>query len=261
MDISDIFRDAVYYPIDHYKNWFIIGVLYLIYIGLSSFMNFAGKSVVAISSLIALLIPIIISGIGISIMNNTLKEKEDFPSLSPVNNLIDGIKMSILIFIYELLPVIITSIIAIPLGVYSSLSNIITTIPDDMPFWLGIQSIPPEALTSFILSFGYAMILMSILFIISGLFLVMGQARLAETGNILESLNLKYLFKKIHSIGWKKYITCIIILIVAAIVIAVLELMFAISIPTYGILFSMFVLSSFSSIFTYRSIALIYMEG
>ena len=87
MEISDIIRDAFYYPIDNYKRWFMIAVVYAILLFISQFGSYmsvnylAGNtSIIIITLLVSVIIQLILSGFMVSISKTTLNKNDTIPN-------------------------------------------------------------------------------------------------------------------------------------------------------------------------------------
>lgn len=265
MDVIDIIKDTIYYPINDYKNWLIIGIIFLLSSILTGYVIPENGVVGAIGSIINILISILIVGIGIAVMKATLRRSSEIPMMDIANNFIDGIKSIIISFIYFIIPAIIVSIISIPVGVYSNtysilkyISNIptnVTVTPETI-----VQSIPQNVLVSFATSFTIIVVIALILTIIFALFEIIAQVRFAETGSIADAMDIKAIFNKISSIGWGKYIIYVVAVFICLIIISIIMAIIAL-IPYIGVLIAEFVFASYTLLFISRCRALIYLEG
>ena len=90
--------------------------------------------------------------------------------------------------------------------------------------------------------------------------MIIAQARLADTGDIIEAINIKAVFNKISSIGWANYLLFIILLLLLIFFIGILS-GFVSMIPYIGRIISSIVLGSYSLIVFSRAVGLIYNEG
>ena len=265
MDVLDLIKDAFYYPINDYKNWLIIAILFLLNTVLSSYVISKGGAVGIIGSIISLLITIIIAGVTVAVMRNTFNNSNNVPMIDLQINFVDGIKYSIISIVYSVIPVIIALIMGIFTGIYSTIDKILTTVvqssvatnatPDVI-----IQAIPQDLLVSFGMNILIIMFVFIILSIIAAILLAIAEARFAETGNILSAFDIKAIFDKISSIGWGNYIVFLISLAIVLIVLGIVSGIIA-YIPYIGALISGFVIDSFLVLFIARAIALIYQQG
>lgn len=270
MEISDIIRDAFYYPIDNYKRWFMIAVVYAILLFISQFGSYmsvnylAGNtSIIIITLLVSVIIQLILSGFMVSISKTTLNKNDTIPKFNLEKDLLNGIKKVIITIFYVLIAIIITLILAIPLGLYSNIAkvtSILSSMPSNYPTFFVLQSIPPETFKALEFSLGSVMVLFGVLLIIVSIFLFLAQVSLAETGSIMAGCNIKALFNKMRRIGLGKFLTCLVMYAIIMFISLVLG-MFVVVIPTYGVYIYYFIIVSFTSIFSARLAALIYMEG
>ena len=261
MDVLDLIKEAFYYPINDYKNWLIIAILFLLNTVLSSYVISKGGAVGIIGSIISLLITIIIAGVTVAVMRNTFNNSNNVPMIDLQINFVDGIKYSIISIVYSVIPVIIALIMGIFTGIYSTIDKILTTVvqssvatnatPDVI-----IQAIPQDLLVSF----GMNILILMFVFIILSIIAAIAEARFAETGSILSAFDLKAIFDKISSIGWGNYIVFLISLAIVLIVLGIVSGIIA-YIPYIGALISGFVIDSFLVLFIARAIALIYQQG
>jgi hypothetical protein len=89
---------------------------------------------------------------------------------------------------------------------------------------------------------------------------MIGQARLAETDNIIEAINVFKVIEKISSIGWANYILFIILLFILTFVVGLIMGVVTL-IPYIGAIIANGVCGSFLSIVLARAIGLIYIES
>ena len=64
MEISDIIRDAFYYPIDNYKRWFMIAVVYAILLFISQFGSYMSVNYLAGNTSIIIITLLLLCTIG-----------------------------------------------------------------------------------------------------------------------------------------------------------------------------------------------------
>lgn len=263
MDVWDLVKDTFTYPLNNPKGWVLIGVLYVISIIFTDFLGFGGDAFLLIYFLISLVLYIILMGMAVSIMKATLNKSDKIPEIDLKTNFRDGIKNIIINIIFVVIPFLVTTVIAVLLGFYSKLYMIIEMymkMPDSASFNFLIQSLPDGLKTSFTTDFLILSAIFLILVLIAALFLVIAQARLAETGSIRESLKIGNICNKISSIGWGKYI---VFCIISALILGILTLIGGIMNLTgiVGKVIAMFVITSYMMICTSRGFAVIYMEG
>ena len=261
MDVSDIFKEVFNYIMEEHnrKSIIIIAVLCFVSTFLSNIDNGNGS---LISLLLVLIITILIYGIGISIIESTLKNSNEIPKLDLKNNFLDGLRNYILTMVYALVPIIIiTIIIAIPLGLYSNFYKV-ALVAEKYPVGTSadviMQALPRDVVMSLGIAFVVCMLIAVVLLIISMYFNYIAQARLAETGSIMEGLNIKELYNKIKSIGVGKYTIFFIILGILSNIITFIGVFIDayIPIPIMALIYNTVIF-----LLMYRGIGLIYMEG
>ena len=260
MDVSDIFKEVFNYIMEEHnrKSIIIIAVLCFVSTFLSNIDNGNGS---LISLLLVLIITILIYGIGISIIESTLKNSNEIPKLDLKNNFLDGLRNYILTMVYALVPIIITIIIAIPLGLYSNFYKV-ALVAEKYPVGTSadviMQALPRDVVMSLGIAFVVCMLIAVVLLIISMYFNYIAQARLAETGSIMEGLNIKELYNKIKSIGVGKYTIFFIILGILSNIITFI----GVFIDAYITIHIMaLIYNTVTFLLMYRGIGLIYMEG
>ena len=103
MSISSIFNNAFRFPFGNMEKWLVLGIL-LILGGLSSVLISFGIDLGAasiITSIIALVAGLIVSGYSLAIVRDTIHGHDQLPNFDIVENIVDGIKVLILSFNYS----------------------------------------------------------------------------------------------------------------------------------------------------------------
>ena len=193
MEIGEIIGDAIRYPLNHTKSLLIYLVLYFI---MAVVIIFTGVGLVAgqqannlfssgvigiVGLLLVLIISFLINGYGLDIVKFGINRSEDAPEIDIAKQVINGIKLTIVAFIYFIIPLII----------YGILSNINQTL---------------------------GLIIGLICFIIFGFALIMGECRLANTESIGAALNMPEALKDLQAVGIVKTLAIIVIILVVAII-------------------------------------------
>ncbi|AWX31879.1 DUF4013 domain-containing protein [Methanosphaera sp. BMS] len=272
MDAIEIIKEALHYPIDNMKNWLIICIVFLLTGVVQQIaLNSNNTYVNLLMHLINILIIIIIGGIFISIVKESISGSSEIPMLDPVENLILGIKSIIVQFIYLIIPALITLILSIPLGVFDKFGKIINAISTmnanstinttvNATNSVVIQSIPQNLIHDFVISIGILAIFCFILYVIFSLLSNISLGILAETEDILAALNIPAVISKINSIGWSNYIVFIILALLTVIVIGIISSVITL-IPYIGRIIASFIVDAYLLTFMARAIGLIYNEG
>ena len=264
MDVIEIMRDAMSYPLANVKNWLVIALLFLINGILQQLaINYRNAYLTAIVGVISVIVLIVISGVFISIMRETFDNSSEIPMLNPIVNLVDGIKYLITQIIYFLIPTVITLILAFP--VTGSKVNQLLMVTSQLAANTTnttqiVNAIPQSLLIDVFVSIGIVAIFALILYIIFGLLSNIAIARLAETDDITAALNIPYIIKKIQSIGIGKYVYFIVLVFLVSFVFSLVSGLIS-AIPYVGIIIASFIVQSFAIVFIARATALIYMEG
>lgn len=269
MGISDLFNDALKYPLKNYKFLLVVGVM-VILAGLSSIYSAWGgqpnSALSGIFGIIALIAGFIIGGYELSIVRETVNGSDDVPGFSWKSDFIMGIKYVILNIIYFIIPLIIVLIVAWATGLFDSAINIASSIDanavansttNDMAFNMIVANAPTGAVESFTTSAIISSIVAIILGILFEFFFLAGQCRLAVTGSLAEGLKINKAAGDISEIGWGTFIAWFIIFIIIALILsAVTAILFAI--PYVGVIIAPLLVGSYIVMFSGRALGLIY---
>lgn len=256
MEISDIIEDSFKYPISDFKKFLILGIPCLIIglftllfafesISMASLANTTEEAILTspifstfiISFLLFIIVliicSIIMSGIGISIIKETIKPSNMLPDIELKTNILDGIKSIIVSLIYIGVPSIIFFILFGIVGVA-----------------LGENSGIPILLL---------MLLYLIAIIVIGLLLTVAICRLAETNSIGEALNISNIIEIGKKIGFIKIFAT---LLICNVLLGILSLIgsFISMIPLIGTIIVMYLLYSYTLFVTYRAYGLLYRD-
>lgn len=201
MEIMEIIQDAFMYPLDNLKALVIYAILGIIaaiamggtivgmLVGAQANNILATGMVGIIGMLISFIILLLISGYELDIIKYGIRRSTESPSIDFGRQVVNGVKLFIVQFIYFLVP----SIIIFILGIF--LKN-----------WI-------------------LYIIALILFIIFALAVFMAQCRLANTENLSSALEINEAINDISRVGLIKILSVAIILIVIyAIVLIILGL-------------------------------------
>ena len=256
MEISDIVEDSLKYPLSDLKKFLIIGIPYLIIgilalilvyesIGITTLSDVSQEALLSsplfstfilttlLFMIVTFICTIIMSGIGMSIIKETIKPSDLLPNINLKVNIIDGIKSWIVSIVYIIIPTIIFLIL---FGI------VMATLGEDS---------------------GILLLLLMLLFIIAiiiiGLLLTVAVCRLAETDSISEALNFSNIIEIGKKIGFVKIFLTLLICNVILGVISLLASLLNI-IPIIGTLIVTYLLYTYIVIVTYRAYGLLYRE-
>jgi len=274
MEITELFKDSLKYPIQDWTKLLLLGVLFLIpsILAVIPLLAIALRQTVAfwilflIFIIVGILVLLIISGYSLKITRETILENNDLPSLDYVKNIIDGLKLFAVEIVYYIIPLIITIIMIYVTGLFEKFTQIMHyTLQTSL---LASQNattpvIPPELIMSFAFNAFFVGIISFIIFVLATLFLMIATARLAETEKLAEAFNCKEVFGDIAKIGWGKYIAWFILLFLIIFVISMIVGALQ-SIPFIGfiiVLVMILLVEPFILLFMYRATGLIYKES
>lgn len=235
MSFSEIFSDALKYPISESNKFLIIGVITLIAGLTSSIANYSTNiALLVVLGIVSVIASFFIMGYGVSVINSTIIGSSDVPELDFVKNIIDGIKAFIINLVYYIIPILVFVILMLISGVAvgGNMSGIVA---------LGIVNL-------------------IIAFIVFVIFAILGEiaiAKFAKTGDLVSSLMINDIFSEVKEIGFLKILGFIII---QAIIIffMVIVMSFISFIPFIGTLVASFIIGSYLVFFTNRSLGLFY---
>lgn len=268
MNATDIIKESLHYPFIDKKKWMIIGVLFVII----NILNLIGLNYSAINGatgMVNFLLEIFIFGFGVSIVLANIKGEQSVPDFNLRENIIDGIKLFILYFVYEIIPFIVTVIAVFATGLFTSLLDAyncmlqaaggsVTSLTSNFAYYTG--AIPTNIMGNLISGIVLTVIISLIFIIISMFFANIGVGRMVETGSLKEGLNIKMILNKINLIGWGKYLSWFVLLIIVTLIIGFVSIFLSL-IPFIGVILSGLILSSFILFFNFAAIGKIYNEA
>lgn len=262
MDELDIIQEALYYPLNDIKGWGIIASIFIV-TGILEQLAIIYSDYALIFHILAFIVSILLLGVNLTIIKETIDGGYEIPMLNPLLNVVDGLKNLVVNAVYYIIPAIMVFLISIVAGVYTNAENFIlalntTTITDTSAANL-LSTVPSDITNALFISIGIVAISAFILFVIFELFLIIAQARLAETGDIVAALNIKEVINRISSIGWANYILFIILLLAVIFVIGFVSGIVSM-IPYVGRIIASVVLDSYLLIVMARAVGLIYKE-
>lgn len=260
MDVIDIIRDALKYPIDNYKDWTMVAILFFI-IGLleAGMAQNIGAMGYWILTIISIIIGLILFGLFLKIMKGQLNGFYEMNKLDLKEDFIGGIKLLIVSFIYRIIPTIIVVILAAIGGVFDQFTEMVTISVNATNATSALAAIPTETVTAFITTVAVIGIIGFILYVIFSLFEIISYGILAETESIGSALNIKDVSNRISEIGWGKYIVFIVAMIIVIFILSIIGCIVNL-IPVVGIIISTTIVGSFGFLFVANAIGTIYRE-
>lgn len=257
MQIFDILKDSVKYPLIDIKSLLIIGVILLVGSLLDSLGVYTDNaSIGVLGTILSLIVSVFILGYSLDILKFGIDLKDEFPMIDIKNNLKNGVKMIIVSIIYYLIPIIITVVAIFLTGglALSKIGGLNITANANM------TEIASSVFTpDFVAAISIVAVIAIVLYIIFTLLALMGQARLAKTGDIDDAISFAQSYSDLRQIGVGKTLAVLILMyIVIAIIIFVMVLISFI--PIVGYLISTLLGLPFTLFLQYRAYGLLYSE-
>ena len=253
MSISSIFNDAFRFPFGNMEKWLVLGIL-LILGGLSSVLISFGIDLGAasiITSIIALVAGLIVSGYSLAIVRDTIHGHDQLPNFDIVENIVDGIKVLILSIVYSIIPVIVFFALLIVTGAAEAFIEIINLSIG------GATTVPSDLALGFVGSLGITLIISLIVFIIFSLFSTIAMCRLANTGSFSKCFAFSEIIGDFKRIGVGSFIAWWIVLAIISVILILISV-FISAVPYIGYIISILIIYSFITIFASRATGLIY---
>lgn len=91
MDVIEIIREAVYYPLNDTKGWGLIAAIFVV-VGILQQLAIQYPDSATIFHFFTFIVSIFLAGVNLSIIKGTIDGKSRIPMFDPVKNVIDGIK-------------------------------------------------------------------------------------------------------------------------------------------------------------------------
>ena len=118
MSFSEIFSDALRYPISEPSKFLIIGVIALIASLTSSITNYSTNiALLVVLGIVSVIASFFLIGYGVSVINSAFNGSSDVPELDFVKNIVDGIKAFVINVIYFIIPILVFIILMLISGV------------------------------------------------------------------------------------------------------------------------------------------------
>jgi hypothetical protein len=235
MSLGEILSDAIRYPFSDITKFLIVGILALL-AGITSVLYPTGSDgsvIFILLAIISLVFAFIISGYGVAVIRNTIKNSDEIPGIDPVANIIDGIKVAIIGIVYYIIPLILVVIISFALGLIGA----------------GLNQVSAVVIIASIIGI--------ILFVLFSIFEIVAVARFADKGELGAALSIGEVIEDAKRVG---ILNIILFTIVAVILILILSLIAGVLalIPIIGIIVGVIILGGFMILFYNRGIGLLY---
>lgn len=194
MELSEIITDALHYPIQNIQTfaiYIVLGIitaLVLILTGVTALITATGDGdvnmlVLIIGLIITAFIYFMIEGYVLDIIKHGINRRNTAPSVDPVRQISNGIKLMITEIVYYILPIIISILLGITF----------------IPWFSGVINL--------------------VLTILFGLLLAMSKCRLAQTDNLGYALAIEDAYNDLTRIGIEKVLLTVVITIILSFII------------------------------------------
>lgn len=255
MNLSEIFKDSLKYPISDMTKFCIFGVVMLLS-ALSS-LNFENDVLTYVFSVISLVALIISLGYGVAITRNAINKSSEIPDLDLKTNIVDGLKMIVLYVEYFIIPTIIVVILAFATGLFDKIFEIASYYTQYGAEFANM--VPDELVWSMVSSASIVILVAFILFIIFVLLYYMGMCRLAKYNSLSEGADILESARDLRRVGIGRIIVWGILICIVTFIGSIIE-GFLGMIPYIGVLIAGFLVSTYVSFVAYRSVGLLYSE-
>ena len=276
MEILDIIKEAFIFPTQNLEKLAIYIVLTFIVslliaggfvFTVLSFMDASYLAIIGvILFIVGFVLSFIVSGYQIGVLKTGIDLVDEAPSFDWKNDLITGIKLLIVSIVYLIIPAIIVFIIGLITNVPGNIANVAkeaalspanaTAMANSTGVTL--NAVSQSTMSALATSITITAFVAAVLFIIFAFIQAMGQARLANTGDLGDTLNIPEAAKDITRIGIGKVIAVfLLIFIVIAVITGILSYISG-EIPQLSIL--SIIVTPYLAFFTQRASGLLYSD-
>lgn len=249
MSLTEIFNDSLKYPFSDMTKFCIIGIV-MVVSSLGS-LEIGNAIISSVLGIVAAVASIITSGYSVSVVKKALVKSDEIPDLDLRENIIDGLKMIVMLIVYYIIPIIITLIVAFATGFFNQYIEVATYGSNF------VNMVSEDLMMSLVSSAAITIIIGIILLVIFSLLFYMGICRLAKYNSLSEGADIPEAARDLKRIGIGKVIGWMILLFVIVAILTFIET-FISSIPSVGILISAFLISTYNLFIAYRSVGLLY---
>lgn len=273
MEVKDIIKESIIYPKNDYKTFFNIIVISFIIEIINNFWITDESIEFIFNILIVMLFYFLINGYSLSIKANK-DYSDNILKFNTKDKVKLGIKYCIVHVIYMVIPLILSLIIAYPIGLYSSLPDLFSSTnmtnisfnsysyESDIIniFDMILNTVPEEILMNFLESLFLVLLIYMILTIFFSLFEQIALVHLAETNSICSSIKIPNIIGMITKIGWIKYLKVNIIMVVCFFILMIISDILKL-IPYIGEYVIGVILTAYTILFFAHCTSLLYMEN
>ena len=276
METMEIIKEAFLFPSQNLEKLaiyivltFVVGILF-VGSAVTTVLGINYGSIylilTAILFILGIVVALIITGYQIDVLKSGIDHDEFAPAFDWKNNLITGIMMLVVSIVYFIIPLIVFMVMALITNIPGQFANIaqqVATSPANVTAVSTsaspvLQGVSKAAIASLGTSIAITAIVAAIVFIIFAFLHNMGQARLANTGDLGHALNIPEAFRDITRIGAGKVIAVILLIVVImAVIQGILGYIYG-QIPQISIL--SVVVTPYLAFFSQRAIGLLYSD-
>lgn len=256
MEIGELFKDALSYPIENIKHFVFIGIIFII-ASLPTFAvaySYDNTIAWAIFVIIEILLGLILGGYEISIISYSTHNSDEAPNIEVTHDFVMGIKSAIVSIVYFIIPLIIVLIVAFLTGTVDAFISMLNTGLDTSTATGAISSTITPAILNGATVVGVVAVILAILF---SFFALVAYCRLAEYDSLSEALNIAEVVRDIGRVGWLNFIVWFIILMVINVIIALISSLLGF-IPYIGVILAVFFMDTYALFFEARALGLMY---
>lgn len=273
MEIKEIITDAFEFPYLSLGTFSIYTVLSVLagsfaFTGLISsilgYNNPVNLVMGILSVILSVLIGFILSGYSISVIKSGIKGDNVVPEFDWKENFYTGINNFIVTFVYILIPTVIVVIVGYLTNVHGTFMAVIqeivsqfTSVYTGSSTVIAVDAIS-AALAKLPDSLVIPVIVALILFVVFLFLQTMAQSRLANTGDLMEALNIVEAARDISRIGVGRVVLLVISVILIVVLIEIIVSFIFNILPFLSIL--SIIISPYLLFFTQRAIGLLYSD-
>lgn len=253
MNIGEIFKDSLKYPFTDSKQFITLAILFLLGNLGNLFINFniADSNMILIFEVIAIITSIIAGGYLLNIIRNV--SNSIIPKLNVQKDFVNGIRLVVLGIVFFIIPIVITIVVAQLTGFFADFSNLLDFSLNNP------SSTAPEAISNSLAQSTIITAIVSlIVFFIFSIFYAAAVGRLASTNSLKEALSFKNISSDILNIGWGKYIEWVIVNLIIIFILSIIFSFVMSAIFYVGYSVWSFLFETYLSIYSARSLGLIY---
>jgi hypothetical protein len=273
MDVIEIIKDAFVFPSKDIKMlliyellaviagaFSIVGtILYMLGVVTPELFMWGG-----IACIIAMLIGWVLSGYLVSVTKSGIDIVDEVPEFEWWENFITGFNYFIVSIVYFIIPAFIVLVAGYLTNVYGNamvvgheiVSQAATMYATNSTFV--VTNVMSQAMVNLVISLATTLTVAVVVFVIFSFLQTIAGARLANTGSLMDALNIMETAKDISRIGiFKVIVVILLVIIIVAIIEMILSAIFA-RVPLLSIL--SIIITPYLIFFVQRSVGLLYSD-